>query len=394
MKFLNLSLIAILICSVYYNAVCQIYSPSANDSIDCFALKNNQTRFGGYGMIYNSFDFDMNSSAIIPDRFVFNMNHSFNHKISLFSSVAYEDDIIDDSNISSDIYLEQAYLKFNLSNSHYIIAGLFLPQIGSINSGFMPELLFGNQRPQVETFVIPSFWREYGFSFNGKFQKHKLFYGLAFMNGLDCSRFLHESAFRNGRLQGINASFNNFAFNAYLKYFYKNLKFQFSGYYGGSVNLPKRIADTLGINSGPFAIPVVLAECNLLYEYRGLTLRALAATAAIPDAFDINRVYNNFVPKALYGAYIEAAYNLLHDFNKFHDNKLIFFFRYENLDLSRQAPSNGYLDRNLNRENIVIGLNFLPIKNIAIKSDVRYMHTANQDAAHFTYLNLGLAFSF
>jgi hypothetical protein len=63
--------------------------------------------------------------------------------------------------------MEQAFLKFDLTPDIYLNAGLFIPRIGIINENHLPVTYNGNDRPVVETMVIPATWREIGVSING-----------------------------------------------------------------------------------------------------------------------------------------------------------------------------------------------------------------------------------
>jgi len=66
-----------------------------------------------------------------------------------------------------EISLEQCFLKFNLNRDNYLVAGLFTPRIGIMNENHLPTTFNGNDRPFVETLIIPSTWREVGVGLYG-----------------------------------------------------------------------------------------------------------------------------------------------------------------------------------------------------------------------------------
>ena len=110
----------------------------------------------------------------------------------------------------------------------------------------------------------------------------------------------------------------------------------------------------------------------------------------------------------MYGAYAEIGYDLLYTKAKKHDDQLIVFVRDEKLNVNATIPNNGIIDETLNQNYIVAGFTYLPIRNVAIKADVRLVHTGAQNPAliinpnpvalpyqvNNNLVNLGLAFSF
>ena len=112
----------------------------------------------------------------------------------------------------------------------------------------------------------------------------------------------------------------------------------------------------------------------------------------------------------MYGAYIEAAYNMLHHVVKEHvkGKQLNIFARYETLDLNAQIPTNGVTDGTVRQSHIIAGFGYLPIPNVVIKVDVRLLNTGaqnpdlvlnpNPSAAPYkqnnTFLNIGIGYSF
>jgi hypothetical protein len=76
--------------------------------------------------------------------------------------------------------------------------------------------------------------------------------------------------------------------------------------------------------------------------------------------------------------------------------------------MNASIPSNGVIDGTLNQNHIVTGFTYLPINNVAIKADVRFIHTGKQNPNLVTnpipaampyqvnnnLIDLGVAFSF
>jgi hypothetical protein len=392
--------------SLHVHVQAQTRSRGAEDSLSAVSPLTNSTVIGGYGSAFYQHDVNAQTSMADLARMVLFVGHSYG-SISFFSELEVEDAKVSGGEEGGEVAFEQAYLKFNLDPQHYITAGLFLPRIGILNENHLPNDFNGNERTQVETFIIPSTWRELGIGFYGSLSSLPLNYSAAIVNGLNSASFEHGSGIREGRFEGRNASANNLAVTGSVQTYIGDIKIEASGYYGGTVGLSPRQAGSLQLNGGMFGTPVALGEADIQYAAHGISLRFLGVFISIPDAFAINRAYANNTPASEYGAYAEIGYDLLHTFGSANEKQLIVFIRYETLDMNATIPSNGTLDGTLNQQQIIIGLNYLSINNVVIKADARFVQTGNQNpaliytsssgepfASHNCFLNLGLGFSF
>jgi hypothetical protein len=137
-------------------------------------------------------------------------------------------------------------------------------------------------------------------------------------------------------------------------------------------------------------------------------MKALGTVVSIPDAIEINRAYANNTPELAYGAYVEIGYDVFEHVPVLHPAQMIVFARLEKLDLNARIPSNGIVDGTLDQRHLILGLTYLPIPNIALKADIRLVHTGDQNTVlilnpspsapsyqvNNTLLNLGIGFSF
>jgi hypothetical protein len=365
------------------------------------------TSIGGYGNAVYTNDLNAKQATIDLERVVLFVGHSFG-SISYFSELEMEDAKVSGDELGGgEIAFEQAYLKFNLDPSHYFTAGLFLPRIGILNENHLPTEFNGNERTMVETNVIPSTWRELGIGFYGAFSSLPVNYSFALVNGLNSAAFQHGSGIREGRFEGRNATANNLALTGSVQVLQSDIKLQLSGYYGGSVGLAPRQADSLQLSSGPFGTPVVLGEADLQYSHGGFSARALGTIVSIPNASDINRAYANNTPSEQYGAYVEIAYDVLSFLSRM-QKQCIVFIRCEELDLNASIPANGITDGTLNQDHVITGVSYFPIANVVIKADVHFVHTGSQNPSlvlnpspsmipynqNNTLIDLGIGYSF
>ncbi len=372
-------------------------------------MPGSNTIIAGYGEVKAEYDVRQQTARANLTRAVLFVGHRFSNKISFFSELEVEDAKVEGGEPGGEIAFEQLYLKFNISKDAYISAGVFTPRIGITNENHLPTTFNGNDRPYVETLVIPATWREIGVSLYGAINRIQgLNYSLALVNGLSSEHFENGSGIREGRFEARNATASNLAVTGALLYYIQNFRLQASGYYGGTAGMSKRDADSLQLESGAFGTPVALYEADVQYISKPFTFRALATQVSIPEADKINRAYSNNTPSAMMGFYAEAGTNLLYFFDKETKKNLTLFARYEMFDLNQNIPANG-IENGLNKKNyIVAGLTYHPIHGVVIKADYVVRTTGepnpalNQNAAPNappfdktnSFVNLGVGYSF
>jgi hypothetical protein len=403
MKKYVYSLLTVMLCLTAKSQVL-----TREDSLAAGLIASNATTvISGYGSFKYSNNLTLKTAETNVDRVILFIGHKFTKRISFFSEMEIEDAKIVGGQASGEYAIEQAFLKFDIKRNLYITAGLFIPRIGIINENHLPTTFNGNDRTYVETFIIPSTWREIGIGLYGNSNKIPgLNYSLGLMNGLNSAGFTSGTGIREGRFEGSKATTNSLAITGSLLYYYKNIRAQVSGYFGGSAGLPKFQADSLQLHSGAFGTPVELVEANVQYLSKKLTLKGLVSFINIPNAGEINRAYANNTPESILGGYLEASYNLTPKSTR----SWIVFARYENLNMNFKLPKDGsgiFNDAN-NQQYIVAGLGFQPIKGVFVKLDYNYRLTGEinpllivnpfpQSQPFFKaqhYVNLGLGYSF
>jgi hypothetical protein len=377
-------------------------------------VKDQATVLSGYGEAKYKYDTKRRNSEATMKRVVLFVGHKFSNKISLFTEIELEDALVvgeagdEDESGKGGISMEQAFLKFNLTPSTYIVAGLFIPRVGFINENHLPTTFNGVDRPFVEEFIIPATWREVGVGIYGTIRNIPgLNYSAALTNGLNSEKFTNGTGFRNGRQLGSKASGTALGASGSLLYYINNFRLQASIYAGGTTAVEKRVADSLQLNSGAFGNPVVLTEANAQYSSNGLTIRVIGSSVSISEASNINKAYANNTPKSLYGGYAEAGYNIL--YKRFKDAKALNVFgRYEYMNLGASVPSNGIKNDANKQQFIIAGITYKPIRGVAIKADYVQRITGEPNPALIVtpfprqipyyksngFVNLGVAYNF
>jgi hypothetical protein len=402
--------LALLVCAttILFHTASAGVIPSGEAKPDSGNAGAPATVIGGYGSALYEQDTNEGVARATVDRFVLFVGHTFSPTISLFSELEIEDAKVAGGEEGGELALEQAYLRFGLSQKISLKAGLFIPRIGILNEDHLPTAFNGVTRNQVETLVIPATWRELGIGVYGSVDNVPLQYSLGLMTGLNASGFTHGSGIREGRSEGKNAPARNLAISGSIEFSPGDFQIAASGYFGGSVGLRSGKADSLGLSSGPFGTPVILGEAHAQYEAHGFLIRILGCGISLPDAEHINHVYGNNTPSLLYGAYAEVGYDLLAWMGDERESRLIVFARYEKLDLNARVPWNALRDGTLDQRHITAGVSYLPLPNVIVKADVRVMSQGDpgQQSAFATasagqgfqdtdtFVSLGLGFSF
>ncbi len=376
------------------------------DSLAAGLIRSNaSTVISGYGNVNNTTNFTTKKSVINLDRLILFVGHKFNNKISFFSELELENAKIASGNVDGEFSVEQAFIKFNVNSNNYITGGLFIPRIGIINENHLPNTFNSNNRPMVETLVIPSTWRELGVSFYGSSAKIPgLNYTLALVNGLSSANFKNGSGIKEGRYEGSNASTGTLALTGSLLYYSGFFRTQVSAYYGGSNGITPREADSLQLNKGIFSSPIGLVDFNIQYHGPRFQFKALACIVTISDAAKINTAYANNTSKQMVGAYVEGGY----DFYKKEEKTARVYARFEYINLNHQLAENSIANTTLKQNYITSGLCFLPVKGVMLKLDYTYRLTGDNNPLlvvnpfpkglpYYTQqhiMNLGLAYSF
>jgi hypothetical protein len=371
--------------------------------------RNSTTVISGYGQAKVEYDLRFGTGNANLTRNVLFLGHKFNNKISFFSEMELENAKVEGGEAGGELAMEQLFLKFNLNKDHYLVAGLFIPRIGIINENHLPTTFNGNDRTYVETFIIPSTWRELGVGVYGNInQIQGLNYSFAVLNGLNSAGFRNGSGIREGKFEGSNATASNLAVTGALLYYINNFRIQASGYYGGSAGLVKREADSLQVDYGNFGTPVALGELNIQYLNNGFSFKTLGAAVSIPDASKINRAYASNTPEMMIGGYAEIGYDLIRFFKKDSEKNLTVFGRYEYMDMNYKIPDNGIKNGLLEKQFIVAGLSYIPVRGVIVKADYVHRTTGDlnpalvinpfpQQQKYYTtngFINLGIGYSF
>jgi hypothetical protein len=327
------------------------------------------TSLGGYGEL--TLNKARGTPAVVDlRRLVLFVGHRFSDRFRIVTEVEVEHAVASSSD-QGEVEIEQAYLDWSLSSRLNLRGGLVLVPVGIINQFHEPPTFNGVDRPEVDTLVIPSTWREPAVGLFGALATG-LRYQLYVLDGLNANGFSAAESVREGHQEAQLARAGDFGAVARLDYEpVLGTDVGGAGYYATSGN-------TLTATAGH--VPVTIVEVDVRTRVKRVSARAEVAAQHIGDAAALNAALvaaqmmagqelNGPVSARSQGGYFEAAYDVLVGVAP--EGVLTAFGRYDRVDTQAAVPS-GFVARPEFRAHIAtLGLTFHPIPEIALKLDGR-----------------------
>jgi hypothetical protein len=338
----------------------------------------NGVTIGGYGQLDYNQPEGANGTLDIH-RFVMFLGYKFSDRVQFVTEVEYEH--------ATELYIEQAFLTYNISDKLNIRGGLMLVPMGIVNEFHEPTTFNGVDRPSVDGSIVPSTWREMGVGITGRFNEASLYYQAYVFNGfasVNGSKVLGGSnGLRNGRQKGAESTINTPNFSAKVDYYgIQGLRFGLSGYFGRT-QAEDDVQDLDGADVGISMIGLDARYVNKRFSARGQYIQAILSDT---DAYNV--LNESDLGSELKGWYAEAAYNLL-PLTK--EQKLDAFVRYEKYD-THAATKDANISRNLayNRNEWTMGLSYHVAPGAVVKMDYQILDNAINGYESKGQLNFGL----
>ena len=199
----------------------QVRLDEQSSSVGYAASVQSGTSVGGYGEInYNNFDAASQRDEFDLQRFILFVGHEFNERTRMMSEIEFEHAQVKGGDSGGEVAMEQAYVEHTLTDGLNFRAGLQILPIGFINEYHEPPVFYGVERNEVETRIIPSTWRELGFSINARTMSG-FEYNLGLTTTPDASKFSSSSAskgFKDMRVSGKQVTANDMGVYAGFNY--------------------------------------------------------------------------------------------------------------------------------------------------------------------------------
>jgi hypothetical protein len=292
------------------------------------------------------------------------------------------------------VSVEFAYLDFLIHQTFNVRTGLLLAPLGLTNELHEPPVFHGARRPEVETQIIPSTWRENGAGIFGDLGPFS--YRAYVMAGLDGTR-LDAANIRDARQGGSESNAEDLAVAA---------RFDLTGVPGLIAGASAFTGDT-GLDNFRGG-RLTLVDLHADWKWKGLELRGLVARAIVSDVETIDAEHQDdddpalepladmpgdtdTVGERLYGYYGQIAYDVLSPLEGT-EQQLFPFVRYERLDTQHRVPAGFSADPASDRTIVTGGLTYKPIANVVIKVD--FQNFRNDAGTGINQVNLAVGYLF
>lgn len=340
---------------------------------------NNAVTLGAYGEItYNQPEGD--NGELDVQRLVMLMGYQFNEKVQFLTEIEFEH--------VEEVYIEQAFVNYNIANNVNLRAGLMLVPMGIINEYHEPTTFNGVERPAIAGSIVPTTWREIGLGVTGRINSASLSYQAYIFNGFQSTTadgtglIGGSSGLRGGRQKGIKSTVNTPNLSAKLEYYgILGMRLGLAGYFGRT-----QAADEVDMLDGA-DVGMSMVGLDARYVYGRFTARGEIIYASLSDTEEYNTFTGRDLGSALSGWYAEAAYNLLPMTNS---QKLFAFARYEDYDT--HADTAGSLTKNpaYDRNDVTLGLSYHIAPGVVFKGDYQIKDNAVDGADSMNQLNFGV----
>ena len=344
-------------------------SPSASKVY----FKDQGVSLGGYGeALYQNFDDDAKTDEWDFLRMVLYAGYKYNDKLVLNTELEIEHAADDQE---GEVAVEFAYLDYLWRPEVNLRGGLLLVPVGLMSEYHEPTTFLSARRPDVESRIIPSTWRENGVGLFGDAAGFS--YKTYLMNGFDGADFT-AAGLRSGRQKASKAKADDLAGVARLDYTaVDGLVVGASTYYGDSGQ------------DLPFSLQTLLYEVHLDWAWKGLEVRALAVAAEVDGADDLN-AYNlakegaepaayDPVGEEMEGWYVQVGYDILSVLRP-GEASLSPFVRYEEYDTQKKLTEGLAASGKNDVQLTTVGLNFKPIPEIDQHHGIGITFAASGDA--------------
>ena len=359
-------------------------SLSAQNTSEKIIGGNEGLIIGGYGEVHGNFylndDNQRESNAKLDvHRLVSFIGYKFNDKVTFVSEIEYEHVI--------ELYVEQAFLDYKISENISFQSGLMLIPMGIQNLYHEPNTFNGVERTSVDKYIVPTTWREIGAGVSGRLNDYSINYQLMMVNGFNGFEdgrglFSGKNGLRSARQKGAESYVTDFDFAGRVSYYgYLGWNLGASFYSGES--------ETSEFGNDSTQIDVQMTGIDARYNNGHFQARAQYIVADLGNTLAYNTKTSNDLGSVMTGYYLEIGYDFLQGNS---DNKLILFGRYE--DYNTHAETVG-LNPNLayDRSETTIGLTFHVADGAAFKMD--YQLKSNEEIQEdMKQFNLGIGISF
>jgi hypothetical protein len=308
----------------------------------------------------------------------------------LYTGYRFNDRFLFNSEIEvehgNEIFVEFAYVDFHAYDNLTLRGGLVLIPLGLVNEFHEPNVFLGARRPETETRIIPSTWRENG---GGVLGSVGLVNYRAFVtNGFNGAGFT-SAGLRGGRQRGIQARAANLAFSGRVDVAPIPGVFAGMGLYAGGSGQEQVVLEGEQLD-----LDTTVAEVHGQAQIRGFDVRGLYARSTLDDAgaasLALRFPLTAPLAETMVGGYLQVGYNVLSQFGA--ETAVTPYFRFEHVDTQDEIPVGFVKDLTRDGDFKTFGVDIKPIPNVVIKTEYQWLTNAAGTGRNQFNLNLGYAF--
>ena len=354
------------------------FQNSAMRQLSNLENSDNRITLGGYGEI-NFNGYDGKPNEIDVQRLVLLFAYKFDDRTQFVTEVEYEH--------VQEVYVEQAFVNYNITDNLNARAGLMLVPMGIINEYHEGPTFNGVERPSLDGKIIPTTWREIGFGIAGRSNELSFRYQLYAMNGFvsfNEDYILRGSdGLRKGRQKGAESVNSDINISAKIEYYgLPNIRFGLAAYSGKT--------QTTDLENAATQVGLTMLGLDYRYTKGRFSSRGQWAQTTLKDVAAYNAAGNKDLGSTMGGYYIEGAYNLLPLTNR---QRLDVFVRYEDFDTHKKTDGGMMANPAYHRMETTVGFSYHLAPGVVFKGDYQSKKTAASDKI-IGQLNFGVGFFF
>ncbi len=326
------------------------------------------------------------------ERMVFIANYTFNERTWFVSEIELEK--------VKEIFVEQAYVNHQIKPWLNFRAGLMLIPFGYINENHEPTIYHGVWRPNVDTYIVPTPWREIGIGFAGKFAHTGIKYQLYVVNGFKSYEngplLDGASGLVGGRQMGADSYISSPNYSGKIEYVkIPGLRIGLSGYFGDTQSnlyhgilrsdpaaLARADSSVVGVNMGGIDIRYKTGKWSFRTEY---------IIVELSGTNEYNLFTNNNLGSRITGIFAEAAREIC--LQSEHCQAFIPFVRFELFNTHADVPDCISTEESFRRMEILTGFGWKLHPNAILKADYQFTKVDGEHHWHH-HLNMGVGISF
>ncbi len=355
---------------------------------------NSKVQIGGYAQIdYNQpvKEGQRSNGNLDVHRMVLLFGYRFNERTNFVTEIELEH--------VKEVYVEQAFMNYKILPWLNFRGGLMLVPMGIVNEYHEPPTFNGVERPNLDSKVVPTTWREIGVGFTGRIDNAAVKYQLYVMNGFNgynnSGVFRGTDGLRKGRQKGAESFISSPILATKIDYYgISGLKLGISTYNGKSQSTLYN-----GIDKNDYAAINVADSSVVGISMLGFDARYVKGGFEARGQVNIVNIkntdqYNDFTGKDLgsqmFGWYAEAGYNLLHTAKT--EQKFVPFVRYERYNTHSKTEGGLSVNGAFDRTDVTVGVGWWLSSGVVLKADYQFLGNATDNTTGQFNMGIGIWF--